>query len=75
MKRVNVFIDGETYTDLGKISKELQKSNPEVPGCYSVTRSDLIRFALHYTYKLKFPVVHVWGDQLERALKQRGLID
>ena len=75
MKRVNVFLDGSVYDKLEEIKEKVQDSDLGMPYCYSITKADLIRFALHYTYKLKFPDIHTWDDVLERALKQRELID
>lgn len=75
MKRVNVFLDGSAYNELEEIKEKVQDAELGRPYCYSITKADLIRYALHYTYKLRFPYVHTWDDQLEKALKQRGFID
>lgn len=75
MIRVNVFLDGRVYNKLEEIKEKVQDSDLGMPYCYSISRADLIRFALHYTYNLEFSDIHTWEDQLERALKKRGFID
>lgn len=63
LKRVNVCLEEETIPKLQKIAKGFESY-------YGVSASDLIRFALHEFYGIKFTSVHIWEDSLKEKIRK-----
>jgi len=66
LKRVDIFLEEGTIEHLKKFARKMDLF-------YSVTPSDLIRFALYKVYGIKFSSVHVSKERLEEKIqKERG---
>jgi len=63
LKRVNVYLEEETVPTLQKIARQFESY-------YGVSASDLIRFALHEFYGIKFTSVHIWEDGLKEKIRK-----
>lgn len=63
LKRVNVCLEEETIPQLQKIAKGFESY-------YGVSASDLIRFALHEFYGIKFTSVHIWENGLKEKIRK-----
>lgn len=70
MKRVNVFLADETMPTLKEIIQKMRENKGgSYHGYYSLTASDLIRYALDECFGIKFYSPHYYDkDRLKRTL-------
>ena len=65
-----IYLDPGTKEELEKIAQRLRSIS-----AFTITKSDLIRFALHEVYGTKFRPVHIWESDLKekiQLIKKRG---
>lgn len=80
MKRVNVFLNGETMPRLKEIIQKMRESKGDrYHGFYSLTASDLIRYALDECFGIKFYSSHYFDKgeikkALAKALKKKKAV-
>jgi len=67
LKRVNVFLLPETITRLNELRQKIRR---EFGSWYSVTSSDLIRFAIYKSYGIEFSSPHTSVAKLEEMLER-----
>lgn len=75
LKRVNVFLEEETMPKLKKLIERIKEKGSY--GLYSLTASDLIRFAIKECYGIGRGGIHYYDvDELrcriKRAMKKSG---
>lgn len=63
LERASIMLEAGTIKELKEISKKIDT-------LYSVSASDLIRFALHEVYGIKFSSAHTWENSLRRSLEE-----
>jgi len=69
LKRVNVFLEEETISELKKLIEGIK--GKDSCGWYSLTASDLIRFAIKEYYGIGERPIHYYNvDELRRRIKR-----
>jgi len=63
VERATVMLEAGTIKELKEIGKKIDH-------LWNVSASDLIRFALHEVYGMKFSSAHTWEDTLRRHLEE-----
>ena len=62
LARTNIYLEPETKKKLEEIAQGLRPA-------FSVTVSDLVRFALHEVYGIKFRPIHIWERDLKKKIQ------
>ena len=68
MKRVNIHIEEANLKALNKILKKLHSDADLGWWRSSITRADLIRYALAYIFGLEYTRIHVSADALKTSI-------
>ncbi|MBA7523437.1 hypothetical protein ES705_15564 [subsurface metagenome] len=63
LERASIMLEAGTIKELKEISKKIDNF-------YSVSASDLIRFALHEVYGVEFSSSHTWESNLRESIKK-----